>query len=112
MNTSNYEYNYGSNGVTYIKKDPIKIMLDSITYELENGVIQVRAIEGYGFRKDGKIRAKTFYYYNNPHTPHFADLLPQIPDSFHNKARIFFDETLKKLSDELLEARQKGLQLK
>lgn len=109
MDTYEYDSTYSS-GITYIRKEPIKIMLDSIEYDYRENEIFVNSIEGYGFRRDGKIRAKSFFIHKN--NPQFADLLPQIPNSFHDNARDFFDKTLKKLSEELMEARQKGLQIK
>lgn len=113
LNTFTYDthYNhYQSNSVTHTAKEPIKVMLESISYELSDGEAIVRSIGILGFRKDGKVRARGQWWYN--HSPQYKDVLPQIPDSYHNHARTFFDETLKKLSDELLEARQKGLQVK
>lgn len=111
LETYEYDNNWSQGTNVYVKKEPIKVMLESISYELRNGDLRIDHIEVFGFRKDGKIKARSSWFHNF-NNPQFVDVLPQIPDSFHDEARTFFDTTLKKLSDELLEARQKGLQIK
>lgn len=113
LDTFNYESVWnqsGSSNWTYVQKEPLKFMLNSIEYTLSDTEFSINYIKATGFRKDKKLRARESYFHAT--NPQFQDLVKQIPDHFHDKARAEFDKVTEGLIDRLTIAKQKGLTIK
>lgn len=112
VDTFNYEQQY-SNSIqnwTYTKKEPIKVVLKELKYELDDDQFCLERIVVVGFRKDKKLRARQEWLWKS--NPQFQDIVAQIPDHFHDKARAKFAEVIQHMKNKIELVERNGVKIK
>mgnify|MGYP006277385327 FL=1 len=118
--THEYEtvWNYSAGGThTFIKKEPIKFILKELCYSYNHynhyddygDSFHLDRIVVLGFRKDNKVKAKTEWL--NTRTPQFDEVVSQIPDNYHDRARKAFQELTQQLQEELNRVIKNGVKV-
>lgn len=114
VDTFNYEqvYDPKTQDWVYNQKEPIKVMLSRFmySYDEDDKEFQLDAIVVKGFRKDKKIMAREWYF--RIHSPQYKDVLAQIPDSFHDRARQAHAEMTAQLESNLDSIKRNGVVIK
>lgn len=118
VDTFNYEQVYDSNKQEWVynQKEPIKVMLKKLmySYDEETNQFELDMIVVNGFRKDKKIMAREWYFGKGRYHAHaqYKDVLAQIPDSFHDRARQAHIEMTAQLESNLNSIKRNGVVIK
>lgn len=114
VDTFNYSYQWNNGTTTLTKQEPIKLVLKELNYSYDNETNQfeLNGITCVGFRKDNKIRARQSYLWKSrSFDQQFNDVAQQIPDHFHDRARVAFQEMTQQLQDELTQLTMNGVKV-
>ena len=112
VDTFNYEHTWNGSGYNSIKKEPMKVIVKELHYSLSwaTHTFELDTIVVLGFRKDNKVKAREDYFHKHSFSKdQYQDVLPQIPDSFHDEARNEFLKMSQKMFDSINEIKNKGV---
>lgn len=112
VNTFDYDqqYNQSTKDWVWVKKEPMKFVLKQLDYSLDYDQFSLDKVIVVGFRKDKKLRARHNWIY--PRNPQFLDIVAQIPDHFHDKARAKFAEAIKHMKVKVETIERNGVKIK
>lgn len=112
----NYTTQYSNGNWVHTKQDKKKAILHQIQYQFDNETSEfgIECFVVQGFRKDKKIRARKEWINVSSYTPKelIEEIVAQIPDNYHDKARQAFAQMTDTLQKRLTNTINKGVIVK
>jgi hypothetical protein len=90
------EYQMLSTGWSRVNTGNVKFRVERIRYSLTNETFALCSIEGRGFTKSGSLRVRETNFWTKDLIA-YPEILAQIPDHYHDKAKELFLQGSKEL---------------